>query len=170
MVAIPSKLGEGGSGLSPRGNGPVSLVAILLSMLADITALVGEAPDDLPEPDAPPAVAQAAPAAVSAPSTVSQAAPAALGAFTDPPSVPEMAALRSAVNDINTRLTQGLARLDGAVATVAALNSLNTRVTEVLARLDGVYAVVTALSGAVEDLHALETARAEVELETTVGT
>lgn len=167
MAAIPTNFGEGGTGLSPRGNGLPGIATVLRDIAADLAAILGDAPAAIPSLADPSAVTTGAPAAVGAPSAVGTAAPAALGAFSDGPSAGEMATLRTAFNTLNTRVTEIAARLDGAVAAVAALNTLNTRVTEVLARLNGVSTNLGSLGEVIEDLHTIQSDRADATLLTT---
>jgi hypothetical protein len=81
MAEIPRNYGSGGAGLVPGGSGGnPELAVVLRDIAADLDDIQGAAP--------------------AAAAIVSNIASAALPAFTSPPTAPEMAALRTLVNEI----------------------------------------------------------------------
>lgn len=103
MAAIREDYGSGGSGLTGVGSQlHPKLATVLRDIADDLDAIATGATDGV-------AVAEADPTAITGadPTTVAAADPAAvteaaLGAFTDPPSAGEMAALRALVNELRT--------------------------------------------------------------------
>lgn len=79
MAAIKTTFGEGGSGLSPGGNGTPGIATVLRDIATDLATLKG---------GAVPAFTPSG----------------ALPAFTDPPTAGEMAALRTLVNELRTEV------------------------------------------------------------------
>lgn len=171
MVAIPTTFGEGGSGLSPRGNGVPGIATVLREVAGDLATLKGAAPAAYSAPSAPPSVTTAPPAVATSAPAVSTGAPGALPAFTDPPTAGEMATLRTAVNTLSTRLDEVLARLDGQISRdaeiLARLDGQITRDDEALARLDATLTLLDAVAALAVNLRSLQSTRASATLLTT---
>lgn len=102
-TAIPTTFGEGGSGLTPGGNGDPTLASALRDAADDLAALKGANVTD----GAAPALTTMAGAGVTGD---------ALPAFTDPPTAGEMAALRTLVNEQRTIINALNARVEDLAA------------------------------------------------------
>jgi hypothetical protein len=93
MAGIPKDFGQGGAGLTPGASGEPSLSTILHDIAVDIVALSGGV-------------------------TIAPITSPALGAFSDPPTPVQMAALRTLVNELRTRLSgSGMPAAPGAMLT-----------------------------------------------------
>lgn len=132
MAAVPTNLGEGGKGLSPRGNSTPSLATIFADLITDLATLKGADPT---------ATAAAAAVSATAPSTTAQAdasataggaitaiATADIAAFTDPPSAGEMALLRTLVNELKAKHNATVTRVEATVTATDAAAALATAV------------------------------------------